>query len=361
MSSLLKNSNNRRPVISICIPTFNRAVSLEKLLENLYEIKMSHGKDIEICISNNQSTDETLQVIESWTARLELKVITQSENIGATLNFLAVTNITSGRWLMIVGDDDVLIPNNFAKLLIYLLSANEHDWILAGVADISGKESLLGNLKYGRYTSSLFKKTILRTGLYRYGFIGMHIFPSVLQQEFVNLTFEQAQPWPHLALFLRHIQHGCVRVFTSPVVQQAGGGAVLFWNINDMAYIKLRKLNIIAEARKAIEADGCFFDMLLIRELYLARDARTLVFWKTLEPNDFNQKALREYFSRYALIRAPYIFFAALHCIFLLAVYIAPSYLMYFLLCVVGQRAAMDAYKMKKQVMGEFNGVKRGL
>jgi glycosyltransferase involved in cell wall biosynthesis len=353
--------NNDTPIISICIPTFNRASCLENLFNNLYDIKVMHGNAVEICVSNNQSTDNTAQIIERWCERLSLKVITQSKNIGATLNFNAVIGIATGKWLLGMGDDDSLILSNFTKLIQHLRVADEGDWILNGVANSSGEESLLGTLKSGRYDSQSFKKIILRDGIYRYGFFGMHVFPAYMQPQVMNLSFEQSQPWPHLALFLRHVQKGHVQVFTAPVVQQAGGGEVLFWNINDMAYIKLRKLNIIAETGLVIKDNHWFFDVLLLRELYLARDARTLVFWKAFEPADFNCRALREYFSRYRLLRKPFIYLTWPHCIFLLAIYITPAPVIKFMLYLIGQRKAMHAYYKKKQASEDFDGVKRGL
>ena len=52
-----------RPVISICIPTFNRCNCLRKLMEKLVQLKNMHGPKLEICISNNHSTDDTAIVI----------------------------------------------------------------------------------------------------------------------------------------------------------------------------------------------------------------------------------------------------------------------------------------------------------
>lgn len=361
MYSLNKNSNNESPIISICIPTFNRAVSLGVLLENLFEIKQLHGNAVEICISNNHSTDDTQYLIDTWREKLALRDVTQPENIGATLNFLAVSKLASGKWILIVGDDDTINGENFSKLITYLKDVDDNDWILAGVADPAGKESLLGNLKSGFYDSSSSKKVVLQTGLYRYGFIGMHLFPASLQQDFAALKLEQVRPWPHLALFLRHIKHGQLRIFNVPVVQQKGAGDFLFWKIQDMAYIKLRKLNIIADARDLLEGPGSYYDFLMLRELYLARDIRTLLFWKALEPEDFNKNAVREYFSRYKLIQSRFAWLVSIHALLLLAARVIPNFLMVAALWMIGQRAALLDYQDKKKKLIKFSGIDRGI
>ena len=52
------------PLISICIPTYNRAELLDYCLENLAALK-DCGRPVEIVISDNGSTDRTPEVIEA--------------------------------------------------------------------------------------------------------------------------------------------------------------------------------------------------------------------------------------------------------------------------------------------------------
>lgn len=349
-----------RPLISICVPTFNRAGLLNNLFRNLAELRRVHGDAMEVCVSNNQSTDETPDVIERWRDALRINVVTQSENIGATRNFLEVSRIAKGRWLLIVGDDDELIPENFAALLNVLSSAEEADWILAGVAGPSGKEHLLGDLKDGRYGASAFRRTVLRTGLYRYGFVGMHIFPSILQQEFVGLSLAQTQPWPHVALFLRHLRKGSTRVFSPPVVAQAAGGAELFWTAEDLARITLRKVDIILEARAATRLNERFFTVLCLREMHSVSNVATLLRWKVLEPKTFRRSALHEYIARYLRL-GPSMYLSAAHAIVLLAAYVAPSWLMRLGLRMAGRKHVLAKYTARRAAMSRFDGVKRGL
>ena len=188
-----------QPTISICVPTFNRATCLKNLLNNLFSIKAAHGADIEICISNNQSTDSTQQVIEAWRQKLLLKVVTQPTNIGATMNMIEVARLATGKWILVVGDDDELIGTGFKSLLAFLHAADENDWILAGVANESGNKNLLGDLKPGLYESKRFRKVLFRTGLFRYGFVGMHIFPAALHQQFISLSFQLVEVLAEMA------------------------------------------------------------------------------------------------------------------------------------------------------------------
>jgi glycosyltransferase involved in cell wall biosynthesis len=349
-----------QPTISICIPTFNRSICLENLLKNILIIKTAHGTDIEICISNNQSTDTTQQVIEAWRQKLMLKTVTQPTNIGASKNVIEVTRLATGKWILLIGDDDEFIATGIESLLAFIHTADENDWILAGVANESGNEHLLGDLKHGLYEAKRFRRVLLRTGLYRFGFIGMHIFPAALCQQFVALSFQEAQSWPHIALFLRCLKRGRVRVFPDSVVKQCGGGNELYWNPGDWVRINLGKINIIAEARKIISNMRCFFYLLMFRELYSTRCIKSLIMWKILEPIDFRQKAFREFFSRYLLL-GPFVLVATLHCVFLVLVFSTPSIIFHLIFHLAGKQDLLERHLHQKKKLGNFDGVKRGL
>ena len=349
-----------RPLISICIPTFNRAACLEGLFKNLERIKSEHGSKMEICISNNHSTDATIHVIMKWCSRLELVFVTQASNIGATLNVIAVTSLATGKWLMLLGDDDLLIQVNFSKLLNFLVSVNEEDWVVVGIAGVTGEEHLLGNLTPGQFESKVFQKTVLHTGLQRFGFIGMHIYPSSLQETFAGLSISQSQSWPHLAVLLRHIQTGRVQVFPLPVVGQAAGGVELFWNIGDWVLINLKKLNIIYEAKILDGRFHCFFDALFLRELYSLQSGKNLILWKILDPDNFHKYAYHEHAMRYRLLGLIRLL-AIVHVLFLLLLYITPSALLRFLLRLIGKQRIVDSYIYEREMKNNFDGVKRGL
>jgi len=287
-------------------------------------------------------------------------VVTQPTNIGATRNAIEVTRLATGKWILIIGDDDELVASGFESLLALVHAADANDWILAGVANESGNEHLLGDLKPGLYEAKRFRRVLLRTGLYRYGFIGMHIFPASLRQQFFALSFQEAQSWAHIALFLRHLKGGRVRVFPGSVVKQAAGGNELYWNPGDWVRISLGKINIIAEARKVMSNMRWFFDWLMLRELYSLESIKSLVLWKVLEPTDFRHRAFREFFSRYLLL-GPLALVATLHCAFLLVVFSTPSFIFHLVHRLAGKQDLVERHRARKEKLGNFDGVRRGL
>ena len=77
-----------RPVLTIAIPTYNRATCLRELLSGLSD-QLHNESRVELIISDNASPDETPAVVEDFVARgLKVRYIRNAENIGPDANFL---------------------------------------------------------------------------------------------------------------------------------------------------------------------------------------------------------------------------------------------------------------------------------
>lgn len=353
-------TQENRALLSICVPTFNRANCLDHLLKCLEGIKAAHGENIEVCLSNNHSDDGTTRLIEYFSGRFALKTVTQAKNIGATLNALEVVRLATGRWILIIGDDDELDPASFSKLLDVLRSADAGDWVLVGVRNETGKEYLLRDLPTGRHSARDFRKAVLRVGLWPFGFIGMHVFPAGMRPQFLALSREEALPWPHVALFLRHLVAGQVQVFPTAVVNQAAGGKELFWRPGDWMRISLMKVDIVSHVRRAMDGYRLFCDALMLRELYSATNVRALLSWKVYEPAEFQQEAFAACLPRYRLL-GPLAVFAAPHFVTLLAAYCTPALAFELMLRLNGKGDRVSRYTARKNSLGRFDGVERGL
>ena len=59
--------NNTQPLLSICIPTYNRAKILDRALENIErELKSIDINEIELVIFNNCSKDDTQEIVYKY-------------------------------------------------------------------------------------------------------------------------------------------------------------------------------------------------------------------------------------------------------------------------------------------------------
>lgn len=105
---------DNQPILSICIPTYNRAKDLNHNL-TLIESYLENSNLLDtVClvISNNCSTDETGVVVKHFVdeGRLCIHYYKQEHNIGAGPNQVYAVEKVSTPWVMLLGDDDYLEP-----------------------------------------------------------------------------------------------------------------------------------------------------------------------------------------------------------------------------------------------------------
>jgi abequosyltransferase len=115
----------KRPLLTIAIPTYNRARFLEELL-NCLQPQLSLQPSIELIVSDNASTDETQQLAEKFARNgLLFRYIRNAENIGPDKNFLQCLNLAAGKYVWLLGDDDLLTPDALAQLISLLQQGEE--------------------------------------------------------------------------------------------------------------------------------------------------------------------------------------------------------------------------------------------
>jgi len=109
----------KRPLLTIAIPTWNRASYLRLNLEQLArECAGEVAEQVEILVSDNCSGDDTGAVVSScMDAGLAVRYIRNQENIGSDCNIAQCFNKAAGRYVLVLGDDDILVDGAVAFLL----------------------------------------------------------------------------------------------------------------------------------------------------------------------------------------------------------------------------------------------------
>jgi glycosyltransferase involved in cell wall biosynthesis len=117
------NTIIRNPILSICIPTFNRASLLDECLKSIIKsIENSSNFEnlIEIIISDNCSTDETYKIANKFCNRYNFIKYHRNEINVIDLNFYIAVERASGKYVWIFGDDDIFNPNTLNTIFYYL-------------------------------------------------------------------------------------------------------------------------------------------------------------------------------------------------------------------------------------------------
>ena len=117
----MQNSQDNRPVLTIAIPTYNRALYLERLLENvlpqIIEINSPAFK-VELLVSDNASIDFTPQIIKNFQVKYGfIRYNRNKVNLGPDGNFLTCVNLAKGKFTLLIGDDDVFVTNGLKSII----------------------------------------------------------------------------------------------------------------------------------------------------------------------------------------------------------------------------------------------------
>jgi abequosyltransferase len=116
----LQIPDTKRPLLTIAIPTYNRAEYLRQLLDSLLE-QVRNESRVEVLISDNASTDDTANLIhEKRRNGSPLTYLANEHNIGPDANFLQCFESAAGKYVWIIGDDDLLLPGAVSQVLEYL-------------------------------------------------------------------------------------------------------------------------------------------------------------------------------------------------------------------------------------------------
>lgn len=107
-------------LLTIAIPTYNRKPFLKENLDVLLPQVEEVPDQIEILISDNASTDGTKEYVNEIKDRFNISYSRNTENLGADGNFLQCFYKAQGEYLLILSDDDILLPGSLKKLLALL-------------------------------------------------------------------------------------------------------------------------------------------------------------------------------------------------------------------------------------------------
>ena len=108
------------PLLSICIPTYNRVQYLRECLDSV--LASANGiEQVEVIIVDNASTDDTpdlaVQLEHSYP---QIRYHRHPVNIGPENNFYASVELARGEHVWLLGDDDKLLPHAIPSVLDHL-------------------------------------------------------------------------------------------------------------------------------------------------------------------------------------------------------------------------------------------------
>lgn len=137
-------SDNTTPLVSIGIPTYNRANSYLK--QALRSAVNQTYKNIEIIVSDNCSPDNTESIVKEFNDP-RIRYCKQKENIGALNNSNFCLEQSQGTYFLMLFDDD-LIDNDFISTCMDAVKYHSEPGIILTGARVIDSEGNVLNTKY---------------------------------------------------------------------------------------------------------------------------------------------------------------------------------------------------------------------
>jgi FkbM family methyltransferase len=107
----------KRPLLSVCISTYNRAEWLATSLKNWQRLYPNALPEVEFLVCDNASTDHTSNVVQPYLERSDFSYYRNNFNVGMLGNLRQTTHYAKGQYVWILGDDDLLMPNAIETIL----------------------------------------------------------------------------------------------------------------------------------------------------------------------------------------------------------------------------------------------------
>lgn len=206
--------------LSICIPIYNKGPLLGRMLESIARQQI---ENLEVVAVNNGSSDNSLEVLESWKDRLNLRIYTLPRTISAPENWLLALSLGTREFLKLQLGDDLIPDGAVAALMGRLRTDPEVGFVFGDSFPIDGEGKVIRNGVLNDYWTSVnsvrramgsarspadkadvFRRTHL--GSSAFGDANSIILRSslvpVLRQG-VNRLSNAFQTWPEYEIYLR--------------------------------------------------------------------------------------------------------------------------------------------------------------
>lgn len=119
------------PLVSVNVLMYN---SSKYILETLESIKAQTYQNIELIMSDDKSTDNTVQICEKWIEKnkdrfASYQILVPDHNTGQSGNYNRAFRAATGEWIKEIDGDDLLLPNCLTDLVEYVKENPEAKYV----------------------------------------------------------------------------------------------------------------------------------------------------------------------------------------------------------------------------------------
>ncbi len=116
--------SNEKPIVSICTTTYNREKFIGQAIESCMMQKTNFP--FEIIISDNYSTDKTVEIVESYIQKYPktIKLLKADKNYGLMINYIKSIEAATGKYIADCDGDDYWIDEYKLQKQVDFLESN---------------------------------------------------------------------------------------------------------------------------------------------------------------------------------------------------------------------------------------------
>ncbi|MGL5149698.1 MAG: glycosyltransferase family 2 protein [Clostridium sp.] len=214
-----------KPLLTIGIPTYNRAYFLNQTLSLIVK-EVINDPRVEIVICDNGSTDTTREVVSNYMSQTNnIVYFRHAENLGFDRNLKTIYDMSKGLFIKTHGDDDLILPSKINQIMNIIEKYNHIDLFFvsyhsAPFTEGIGIDNYIRDLHHSNgltyITSIIFRRSAYNNIVNKDKYLASHIYQLYIQMELLKAN-------PNYGL----IGGGIVK-------PHSGGGGRRFYNLGEV-------------------------------------------------------------------------------------------------------------------------------
>lgn len=139
----------KNPIVSICIPSYNRPEELRRLLESVDATKYKDAIEIIVCEDKSPKREQIREVAENFKSESPYSTIYHENevNLGYDRNLQNLIRRASGEYIIFMGDDDMFVEGALDNYLDFIKNHSNCGYILRSYENVYKN----GKTQYFRY------------------------------------------------------------------------------------------------------------------------------------------------------------------------------------------------------------------
>lgn len=111
-----------QPLVSVVVTTYN---SQSTILDTLISLKNQLYPNIELIVSDDASTDNSLEIVQKWLNKnksrfIRTQLVTTPNNTGVSANCNRCISAANSTWIKLIAGDDILFPNCIGENVTFI-------------------------------------------------------------------------------------------------------------------------------------------------------------------------------------------------------------------------------------------------